>query len=61
MLSNIVLAVLLVIAVVIVIGAIKIVPQASAGITERLGKYHRIVVAKKRSTARCSASASPVA
>jgi regulator of protease activity HflC (stomatin/prohibitin superfamily) len=27
--------------VVIVIGAIKIIPQASAGITERLGKYHR--------------------
>lgn len=38
---NIALAVLLVIAVVIVIGAIKIIPQASAGIIERLGKYHR--------------------
>jgi regulator of protease activity HflC (stomatin/prohibitin superfamily) len=35
------LGVLLLIAVVIVIGAIKIIPQASAGITERLGKYHR--------------------
>ena len=41
MMSNIVLAVLIVIAVVIVAGAIKIIPQASAGITERLGKYHR--------------------
>jgi regulator of protease activity HflC (stomatin/prohibitin superfamily) len=38
---NIALAVLLVIAVVIVISAIKIIPQASAGIIERLGKYHR--------------------
>lgn len=38
---NIALAVLLVIAVVIVISAIKIIPQASAGIVERLGKYHR--------------------
>ena len=38
---NIALAVLLVIAVVIVVGAIKIIPQASAGIVERLGKYHR--------------------
>jgi len=37
---NIALAVLLVIAVVIVISAIKIIPQASAGIVERLGKYH---------------------
>jgi len=41
MLSNIVLAVLILIAVVIVASAIKIIPQASAGITERLGKYHR--------------------
>ena len=39
--SNIVLAVLIVIAIVIVASAIKIIPQASAGITERLGKYHR--------------------
>lgn len=38
---NIALAVLLVIAVVIVISAIKIIPQANAGIIERLGKYHR--------------------
>lgn len=38
---NIVLAVLLLIAVIIVISAIKIIPQASAGIVERLGKYHR--------------------
>ena len=41
MMSNIVLAVLIVIAIVIVASAIKIIPQASAGITERLGKYHR--------------------
>jgi len=41
MTANIALAVLLVIAVVIVVGAIKIIPQASAGIIERLGKYHR--------------------
>ena len=38
---NIVLAVLLLIAVIIVVSAIKIIPQASAGIIERLGKYHR--------------------
>ncbi|MFZ2227502.1 MAG: SPFH domain-containing protein [Candidatus Nanopelagicaceae bacterium] len=38
---NLALVVLLVIAVVIVISAIKIIPQASAGIIERLGKYHR--------------------
>lgn len=38
---NIVLAVLLLIAVIIVVSAIKIIPQASAGIVERLGKYHR--------------------
>jgi len=38
---NIVLAVLLLIAVIIVISAIKIIPQASAGVIERLGKYHR--------------------
>lgn len=38
---NLALVVLLVIAVVIVISAIKIIPQASAGIVERLGKYHR--------------------
>lgn len=39
--SNIALVVLLVIAVAIVVSAIKIIPQASAGIIERLGKYHR--------------------
>jgi regulator of protease activity HflC (stomatin/prohibitin superfamily) len=38
---NIVLGVLLLIAVIIVVSAIKIIPQASAGIIERLGKYHR--------------------
>lgn len=38
---NIALAVLLAIAIIIVIGAIKIIPQANAGIVERLGKYHR--------------------
>ncbi|HUW88671.1 MAG TPA: SPFH domain-containing protein [Candidatus Paceibacterota bacterium] len=38
---NLALVVLLAIAVVIVISAIKIIPQASAGIIERLGKYHR--------------------
>jgi regulator of protease activity HflC (stomatin/prohibitin superfamily) len=38
------LGVLLLIAVVIVVGAIKIIPQASAGITERLGKYHRTLL-----------------
>ncbi|MDP1720538.1 MAG: SPFH domain-containing protein [Candidatus Nanopelagicaceae bacterium] len=38
---NLALVVLLVIAVVIVMSAIKIIPQASAGIIERLGKYHR--------------------
>ncbi|MCX6430209.1 MAG: SPFH/Band 7/PHB domain protein [Actinobacteria bacterium] len=41
MTAYIALGVLLLIAIVIVIGAIKIIPQASAGITERLGKYHR--------------------
>lgn len=41
MTAYIALGVVLLIAIVIVIGAIKIVPQASAGITERLGKYHR--------------------
>jgi regulator of protease activity HflC (stomatin/prohibitin superfamily) len=39
--AYIALGVLLLIAIVIVVGAIKIIPQASAGITERLGKYHR--------------------
>jgi len=39
--ANIALLVLLVIAVAIVVAAIKIIPQASAGIIERLGKYHR--------------------
>lgn len=38
---NIVLAVLLLIAVIIVVSAIKIIPQARAGLVERLGKYHR--------------------
>ncbi len=38
---NLALVVLLAIAVVIVMSAIKIIPQASAGIIERLGKYHR--------------------
>lgn len=41
MIVNIALVVLLAIAVIIVTGAIKIIPQASAGIIERLGKYHR--------------------
>lgn len=39
--ANIALIILLVIAIAIVVGAIKIIPQASAGIVERLGKYHR--------------------
>ena len=39
--ANIALVVLLVIAIMIVVAAIKIIPQASAGIIERLGKYHR--------------------
>jgi len=39
--ANIALIVLLVIAIAIVVSAIKIIPQASAGIIERLGKYHR--------------------
>ena len=39
--ANIALIVLLVIAIAIVVGAIKIIPQARAGIIERLGKYHR--------------------
>ena len=39
--ASIALVVLLVIAIVIVASAIKIIPQASAGIIERLGKYHR--------------------
>lgn len=39
--ANIALVVLLVIAVAIVVSTIKIIPQASAGIIERLGKYHR--------------------
>ena len=41
MTANIVLVVFLALAVIIVMGAIKIIPQASAGIIERLGKYHR--------------------
>lgn len=44
MTGYIALGVLLLIAVVIVVGAIKIIPQASAGITERLGKYHRTLL-----------------
>jgi len=39
--ANIALVVLLVIAIAIVVAAIKIIPQASAGIIERLGKFHR--------------------
>ena len=39
--ANIALLVLLVIAIAIVVSAIKIIPQARAGIVERLGKYHR--------------------
>ena len=39
--SNIALIVLLVIAIAAVVAAIKIIPQARAGIVERLGKYHR--------------------
>ena len=39
--ANIALVVLLVIAIAVVVGAIKIIPQASSGIIERLGKYHR--------------------
>ena len=39
--SNIALVVLLVIAIAAVVAAIKIIPQARAGIVERLGKYHR--------------------
>lgn len=35
---NIALAVFLAIAIIIVIGAIKIIPQANAGVVERLGK-----------------------
>lgn len=42
--ANIALIVLLVIAIAIVVGAIKIIPQARAGIVERLGKYHRTLV-----------------
>jgi regulator of protease activity HflC (stomatin/prohibitin superfamily) len=38
---NIALVVLLVFAVAVVVAAIKIIPQARAGIIERLGKYHR--------------------
>ena len=39
--SNIALIVFLVIAIAAVVSAIKIIPQARAGIVERLGKYHR--------------------
>lgn len=39
--SNIALVALLVIAIAAVVSAIKIIPQARAGIVERLGKYHR--------------------
>ncbi len=42
--ANIALIVLLVIAIAIVVSAIKIIPQARAGIVERLGKYHRTLV-----------------
>lgn len=42
--SNIALVVLLVIAIAIVVSAIRIIPQARAGIVERLGKYHRTLV-----------------
>lgn len=42
--ANIALVVLLVIAIAIVVAAIKIIPQARAGIVERLGKYHRTLV-----------------
>jgi regulator of protease activity HflC (stomatin/prohibitin superfamily) len=38
---NIALVVLLVFAIAVVVAAIKIIPQARAGIIERLGKYHR--------------------
>ncbi len=41
MVLNIVGGVFLVVAIIIVVGAIKIIPQANAGIIERLGKYHR--------------------
>ena len=41
MTANIVLVVFLALAVIIVMGAIKIIPSKSAGIIERLGKYHR--------------------
>ncbi len=42
--ANIALIVLLVIAIAIVVSAIKIIPQARAGIVERLGKYHRTLI-----------------
>jgi regulator of protease activity HflC (stomatin/prohibitin superfamily) len=38
---NIALVVFLVIAIAVVVAAIKIIPQARAGVIERLGKYHR--------------------
>ncbi|MEI6649657.1 MAG: SPFH domain-containing protein [Actinomycetes bacterium] len=41
MVLNIVGGIFLVVAIIIVVGAIKIIPQANAGIIERLGKYHR--------------------
>ena len=34
------LGVVVLLAILITIGAIRIIPQASAGIVERLGKYH---------------------
>ena len=42
--ANIALLVLLVMAIAAVVSAIKIIPQARAGIVERLGKYHRTLV-----------------
>ncbi|MEI6867230.1 MAG: SPFH domain-containing protein [Actinomycetes bacterium] len=41
MYTSAVFAILVVIAIVIVALAIKIIPQANAGVVERLGKYHR--------------------
>ena len=40
MVLNIVGGVFLVVAIIIVVGAIKIIPQANAGIIERLGTTH---------------------
>jgi len=41
MVTSVVFGVLVVIAIVVVALAIKIIPQANAGVVERLGKYHR--------------------